>query len=277
MLEWFFWRQLHELLVVLDTKQLEGGSLSLISFPVSSSSKKSFQSKQRVSSNLNSGQNQYHGSRKSSSDGKEIKLSFKIAIWSELLLVLWVDFLRVIIHDCHPATVLTPDQRWLMAGSWPLCPDIMKMNITSWVLAVEIGRFFCGWCTGSLGLASAKEISPPLSNQLAPAKGCFDLFHLLRFQTLSPEKKKHLKTNNPNQFSWSPFFSIYPRPQIIRNETAAVSFRVLFSWLRRFLRVFVLILYGLEYMGQMNAATSVPAQLGPISASPIALFTFSIN
>lgn len=170
MLEWFFWRPLHELLVVLDTKQMEGGSLSLISFPVSSSSKKSFQSKQRVSSNLNSGQNQYHGSHKNSSDGKEIKVSFKIEIWSELLLVLRVDFLRVIIHDCHPATVLTPDQLWLMADSWSPCPDIMKMNITSWVLAVEIGRFSCGWWTGSLRLASlnsAKEISLPLSNQLA--------------------------------------------------------------------------------------------------------------
>lgn len=191
MLEWFFWRQLHELLVVLDTKQLEGGSLSLISFPVSSSSKKSFQSKQRVSSNLNSGQNQYHGSHKNSSGGKEIKVSFKIEIWSELLLVLRVDFLRVISHDCHPATALTPDQRWLMADSWPLCPDIMKMNITSWVLAVKNWKIFLRMMYGFAATSFTKRCERNIFTafkSVGPAKSCFDLFHLLRFQTLSPEK-----------------------------------------------------------------------------------------
>lgn len=80
--------------------------------------------------------------------------------------------------------------------------------------------------------------------------------------------------NNPNQ---SPIFSIYYRPQIVMFETAAVSFRVIFSLLNLFLKVFVSLLYGLEYLGQMNAATSVLAQLEPISACPSAVFAFSIN
>lgn len=32
------------------------------------------------------------------------------------------------IHDCHLATALTPDQRWLMAIGWPVRTTIMMMN-----------------------------------------------------------------------------------------------------------------------------------------------------
>lgn len=59
-LEGFFGRRICDLLVVLETK-LSGSLgglpiLSLISYPVSSSSRKSFQSKHKLSSNLHSGQ-----------------------------------------------------------------------------------------------------------------------------------------------------------------------------------------------------------------------------
>lgn len=59
---------------------------------------------------------------------KTLKGLFKIEILSEFLLVLRVDFLQVVIHDCHPVTVLTPDQRWLMAVGWPVRTNIMVMN-----------------------------------------------------------------------------------------------------------------------------------------------------
>lgn len=75
-----------------------------------------------------------------------------------------------------------------------------------------------------------------------------------------------------------PHFSIYYRPQIVRFERAAFSFLVILSWFNLFLTdSFVLLLYDLEHLCQMKAATCVHAQLDPMIACSGAVFTYSTH